>query len=185
MIDDTDRLELWLHYATSTRYRQFSAVREEYYYLEEAWEDVQKGRMERLVAHFKEGRRNSLLSCRAELYRILAQLFAEEETHGELRRLLAPAALRLKAREPVSVPELAALCHMSVTHFRRQFQKAFGESPLKYRSRHLVDSAKELLEEGRSVKEIAYLLGIDDPSYFSRLFRKQAGLSPEEFRRLL
>ena len=30
MIDDSDRLELWLHYATGTRYRQFSAVREEY-----------------------------------------------------------------------------------------------------------------------------------------------------------
>ena len=48
MIDPNDRLELWLHYATGTRYRQFSAVREEYYYLEEAWEDVKLGRMERL-----------------------------------------------------------------------------------------------------------------------------------------
>ena len=48
MIDPSDRLELWLHYATGTRYRQFSAVREEYYYLEEAFEDVQKGHMERL-----------------------------------------------------------------------------------------------------------------------------------------
>ena len=48
MIDPTDRLELWLHYATGTRYRQFSAVREEYYYLEEAFEDVQKGHMQRL-----------------------------------------------------------------------------------------------------------------------------------------
>ena len=57
MIDDTDRLELWLHYATSTRYRQFSAVREEYYYLEEAWEDVQKGRMERLGMLSEESRK--------------------------------------------------------------------------------------------------------------------------------
>ena len=57
MIDDTDRLELWLHYATSTRYRQFSAVREEYYYLEEAWEDVQKGRMERLSVLSEESRK--------------------------------------------------------------------------------------------------------------------------------
>ena len=48
MIDPADRMELWLHYATGTRYRQFLAVREEYYYLEEAFEDVQKGRMERL-----------------------------------------------------------------------------------------------------------------------------------------
>ena len=56
MIDDSDRLELWLHYATGTRYRQFSAVREEYYYLEEAWEDVQKGRWERLGMLSEESR---------------------------------------------------------------------------------------------------------------------------------
>lgn len=56
MIDPNDRLELWLHYATGTRYRQFSAVREEYYYLEEAWEDVQKGRMERLSMLSEESR---------------------------------------------------------------------------------------------------------------------------------
>ena len=48
MIDPSDRLELWLHYATGTRYRQFSAVREEYYYLEEAFEDVRKGSLQRL-----------------------------------------------------------------------------------------------------------------------------------------
>ena len=48
MIDPSDRLELWLHYATGTRYRQFSAAREEYFYLEEAWDDVRGGHMERL-----------------------------------------------------------------------------------------------------------------------------------------
>ena len=57
MIDPSDRLELWLHYATGTRYRQFSAVKEEYYYLEEAWEDVQKGRMERLSMLSEESRK--------------------------------------------------------------------------------------------------------------------------------
>ena len=56
MIDANDRLELWLHYATGTRYRQFSAVREEYYYLEETWEDVRKGRMERLSMLSEESR---------------------------------------------------------------------------------------------------------------------------------
>ena len=142
-------------------------------------------RMERLVAHFKEGRRNSLLSSRAELYRLLAMLVAEGDAHSALRALLSPAVDRLKEREAVPIPALAALCHMSVTHFRRQFQKAFGESPLQYRNRFLAERGKDLLEEGRSVKEIAYLLGVSDAAYFSRLFRKQVGLSPEEFRRLL
>ena len=57
MIDLSDCFELWLHYATGTRYRQFSAVREEYYYLEEAWEDVRKGRMERLSVLSEESQK--------------------------------------------------------------------------------------------------------------------------------
>ena len=57
MIDPSDRLELWLHYATGTHYRQFSAVREEYYYLEEAFEDVKRGRMERFSMLSEEGRK--------------------------------------------------------------------------------------------------------------------------------
>jgi AraC-like DNA-binding protein len=142
-------------------------------------------RMERLVAHFREGRRESLLSCRAELYRLLAMLAAEGDSHSALRALLSPAVERLRDREALPIPALAALCHMSVTHFRRQFQKAFGESPLQYRNRFLAERGKDLLEEGLSVKEIAYLLGVADAAYFSRLFRKQVGLSPEEFRRLL
>ena len=56
MIDPTDRLELWLHYATSTRYKQFNAVREEYYYLEEAMEDVARGRDSRLTMISGEAR---------------------------------------------------------------------------------------------------------------------------------
>ena len=56
MIDPGDRLELWLHYATGTSYRQFSAVREEYFYLEEAWDDVRGGHMERLSVLSEESR---------------------------------------------------------------------------------------------------------------------------------
>lgn len=56
MIDERDKLELWLHYATGTNYRHFSAVREEYYFLEEAWEDVRRGRMARLSVLTEEGR---------------------------------------------------------------------------------------------------------------------------------
>ena len=48
MIDPSMRPELWLHYGVGSNARQFSAVREEYYFLEEAMEDVRNGRDGRL-----------------------------------------------------------------------------------------------------------------------------------------
>lgn len=47
MIDEQDRLSLWLQYATEQNTRLFSRIKEEYYYLQEALEDVQKGSWER------------------------------------------------------------------------------------------------------------------------------------------
>lgn len=43
MIDAQDRLILWLHYGTELHYKLFARIRETYFYLEEALEDVKRG----------------------------------------------------------------------------------------------------------------------------------------------
>ncbi len=47
----------------------------------------------------------------------------------------------------------------------------------------LLEAKRHLLATTSQVKEIAYLLGYDDASYFTRFFKKHLGISPEEFRR--
>ena len=49
--------------------------------------------------------------------------------------------------------------------------------------RILLEAKRELIFSGRSIKEISYELGFEDPAYFSRFFKKQSGFSPTHFRK--
>ena len=48
--------------------------------------------------------------------------------------------------------------------------------------RLLLEAKREINFGKRSHKEIAYLLGFDDPAYFSRFFKKRTGITPEQFK---
>jgi AraC-like DNA-binding protein len=50
------------------------------------------------------------------------------------------------------------------------------------RQRRLLDAKRLLSHSDLSVSEIGYRLGFQDPSYFSRFFRKSTGSAPAEFR---
>lgn len=61
--------------------------------------------------------------------------------------------------------------------------KYTGHSTADYLKKRLLLEAKRLLyNSSRSVKEIAYELGFEDPSYFNRFFRKNTNCTPKEFR---
>jgi AraC family transcriptional activator of pobA len=50
------------------------------------------------------------------------------------------------------------------------------------RQRVLTEAKRELVFSGRAIHEIAYELGFADPSHFARFFRKQTGMTPQDFR---
>jgi AraC-like DNA-binding protein len=67
-------------------------------------------------------------------------------------------------------------------HARRVFTRATGKTPLQYLIGLRIEEAKQVLVRGGlSVKEVAHRVGMHDPFYFSRLFRKSVGVSPQEF----
>jgi AraC family transcriptional activator of pobA len=50
------------------------------------------------------------------------------------------------------------------------------------RQRLLTEAKRELVFTGRAIHDIAYDLGFTDPSHFARFFRKQTGMTPQDFR---
>jgi YesN/AraC family two-component response regulator len=58
-----------------------------------------------------------------------------------------------------------------------------GAPPIQYLNRYRIEIAKRLLTDtGKSINDIARLVGIPDESYFSRIFRQHAGKTPKAFR---
>ena len=77
------------------------------------------------------------------------------------------------------VEDLAKMSCISVGSFRKSFSEYTGVSPVEYRNRLRIQKAMELLKTGNyTVGETAEAVGIRDIKYFSKLFKKYAGVSP-------
>lgn len=77
----------------------------------------------------------------------------------------------------------AEAMNMSVNYLSDLLRKDTGMSAIEHIQQHLVEVAKEKLSTSeKSVSEIAYELGFEYPQYFSRLFKKKTGVSPNEYR---
>lgn len=83
-----------------------------------------------------------------------------------------------------SAGKLAAACHVSYRTLHRRFSAAAGMPPLEYLQALRVEAAKRLLESSRlSLERIVAEIGYSDVASFRRLFARQAGLSPAQYRR--
>ena len=73
---------------------------------------------------------------------------------------------------------------MSVSWFIRNFKEYTGTTPTQYLLSLRISNAQSLLESTScNVTEIAEIVGYNNPLYFSRLFKKQNGVSPSLFRK--
>jgi AraC-like DNA-binding protein len=81
------------------------------------------------------------------------------------------------------VKEYADLLSESPAHLNKVVKSITGENASEFIIKRIVLEAKRLLiYTDLSNKEISFKMNYDDPSYFSRLFRKKVGTSPSDFR---
>lgn len=85
--------------------------------------------------------------------------------------------------EDLSIEELSNMVKVSSATLRRLFRQHTGKSPSDFMlDLKMTIAAKKLLETDKRISEIAYLIGIQDPNYFTRLFKKNFGVSPYTYR---
>jgi AraC-like DNA-binding protein len=104
----------------------------------------------------------------------------------------APAARHLlrakdladaRYHDPLDVPALARVAHLSPAHFSREFRRAFGETPHQYLvTRRLERAAALLRNTDRSIVEICLAVGLRSVGSFTTSFGRAYGLSPTAYR---
>ena len=90
----------------------------------------------------------------------------------------------LAARQGVpTVRYFADALNLSANYFGDLVKAQTGNSPQQLIQQHVIQQARHRLTSTTdSVSQIAYALGFEYPQYFSRLFKKQTGLTPQEYR---
>lgn len=85
--------------------------------------------------------------------------------------------------EKIPFNELAELCGMRASQFSRLFKREHGMTFREFLIRYRIDKAKHFLQHpSASIVDVAFAVGFNDHSHFSRMFRRYVGMSPSTFR---
>jgi len=86
--------------------------------------------------------------------------------------------------QEIDIGEVARKFNMSPSYMRRLFKAIYGRSPMEYVTDLRIENAKKLLLlTDYKIAYIANIIGYNDFFYFSRIFKKYTGLSPNTYRR--
>jgi len=98
----------------------------------------------------------------------------------------AAAVQYIKAHinEEITIDKLSNLCCMSKPNFFRCFKREFGISPVDFILHERIKMAKSMLKDRNiTITEICFAVGINNLSYFFKLFKRIEGKTPSEFRK--
>lgn len=91
--------------------------------------------------------------------------------------------INLHYREEISLTEVAAFLHANPSYLSRLYKNKAGINVSDDIIRKRIEKAKECLMTDMKVNDVSEYVGFNDPAYFSRLFKKQTGVSPREYKK--
>ncbi|MBE2193065.1 MAG: substrate-binding domain-containing protein [Anaerolinea sp.] len=127
-----------------------------------------------------------LFSLEETVTHISNALNRQRKLSSEAQRLVRQAMAYLHEHYPESITRRDIAQHVGLAedYLTHCFRQELGMTPIAYLNRYRVNQAKLLLKETpRSITEIAMDVGFSDSGYFSRVFRREIGVTPDAFRR--
>lgn len=126
------------------------------------------------------------VESRGIVYQLMARFLKNAkpkiETNDD-RIQKALSYIRKNIYQKIEIDSLAEISCLSKDHFIRLFKKEVNNTPLQYINQKRIEKAQLILiTDNMSIKNIAYLLGYEDQSYFNRLFKKLTGLTPQQYK---
>lgn len=85
----------------------------------------------------------------------------------------------------VTIEQLCEEFHYGKSRLCALFRAATGKTIITYFTEKKIETARELMRQGKTIRETAALLGFDTPQYFSRIFKIYTGMSPRDYRNSL
>jgi AraC-like DNA-binding protein len=94
--------------------------------------------------------------------------------------------IKAHIHEEITIDKLSNLCFMSKPTFFRCFKREFGISPVDFIIQERIKAAKKLLKDVNvTISQACYSVGINNLSYFFKLFKRIEGVTPNEYRKNL
>ncbi|GLR72988.1 GlxA family transcriptional regulator [Agaribacter marinus] len=111
--------------------------------------------------------------------------FAVNKNHGDDTILSCQNYIDKYLNKDLSIQTLSKQSSMSERTFVRRFKAATGHSLISYIQQLRIAKSKYILERSNtSFDEIAHDLGYENVSFFRRLFKKNVGITPKEYKRM-
>lgn len=116
----------------------------------------------------------------------LLRICSEQKEKKEMRPITeAKRYIQQHFQEPLKLEDVSRVIGFNSTYFSTVFKKETGKSFLDYLTEVRMNKAKQLLCRGDlSVNDVAEEVGYQDLKYFSKLFKKAAGISPSDYKKL-
>ncbi|MBE6589866.1 MAG: AraC family transcriptional regulator, partial [Ruminococcaceae bacterium] len=118
----------------------------------------------------------------ALLFSLYAELFASEKPHNHYVRRVKNH-IDTRYMEEIRVEEIAERMNLDRRYLSRLFKEKTGRSMQEYLISVRMEAAKKHLAKGASVTEAAKLSGYEDVCNFSKMFKREVGMSPGLWRR--
>lgn len=134
------------------------------------------------VEFYQESLRGLTQTLLVEMIRINAK----EKENYEKNMFLAPAIQYIEEHffEEIYIPQLAEVCNMSESYFRKLFVSSIHMKPIDFINFVRIQKACHLIKRTeKSMEEIAYRVGFGTISTFNRNFKKLFGISPYQWKK--